>query len=226
MSNISLSRTSSEEKEPRRSKGQASRETILLAATKLATLKGLNGLSLADLSAEVGMSKSGLYAHFKDKEDLELAMIETAAAIFDREVLQPTMDSRGGTERLRVVADSYLSHLERRVFPGGCFFAAVAAELNTRPGRARDLVFQIIDGWLALLRQCIVEAQELGEVDSKTDVDQAVFEIEAMLLAANFFFVMTNDPIHLSRAHKGLENALLQLSVSPESKQRSPRRTL
>ncbi|PAX51655.1 transcriptional regulator [Brunnivagina elsteri CCALA 953] len=227
MGNISSSKTSLEGKKPRKSlKGQTSRETILLTATRLATIKGLSSLSLGYLAAEVEMSKSGLYAHFKDKEELELAMIEMAAVIFDREVLQPAMNAHGGTERLRVVTDAYLSHLEHKVFPGGCFFAAVAAELDTRPGLARDRVFQVIGGWLSLLRQCILEAQEIGEIDSKTDVDQAVFEIEAMLLAANFLFVMTNDLIHLSQGRKGMENVLARLSVGTElRKKRSIRRT-
>jgi AcrR family transcriptional regulator len=220
MGHISSSKSSSKEKEPRRSKGQTSRETILLTATKLATIKGLAGLSLGDLAAEVGMSKSGLYAHFKDKEELELAMIETAAAIFDREVLQPAANATKGVERLRTTADAYLSHLERKVFPGGCFFAAVAAELDTRPGLARDRVFQVIEGWLSLLKQCILEAQEIGEIDPKADVDQAVFEIEAMLLAANFLFVMTTDLIHLSRGRKGLENVLIRLSIDRKSRKK------
>src|SRR5262249_51302303 len=115
---------------PRRSKGQASRATILLAAARLATTKGLIGLSIGDLAAEVGMSKSGLYAHFKSKEELELATIATAAAIFDSEVLQPATQAPAGIARLKSLVNSFLSHLERRVFPGGCFFAAVAAELD------------------------------------------------------------------------------------------------
>jgi AcrR family transcriptional regulator len=220
MGNVSLSKTSLEGKDPRKSKGQSSRETILLTATKLATIKGLSGLSLGDLAAEVGMSKSGLYAHFKDKEELELAMIETAAVIFDHEVFQPAMTANGGTERLRVAANSYLSHLERRVFPGGCFFAAVAAELDTRPGLARDLVFEVIGRWLSLLKQCLLEAQELGEIDPNTEVDQATFEIEAMLLAANFFFVMSNDLIHLTQGRKGIENILARLAASIKSKKK------
>src|SRR5215813_10754903 len=126
--------TTTEDGEHRLSKGQASRATILLAAAKLATTKGLIGLSIGDLAAEVGMSKSGLYAHFKSKEELELATIETAAAIFESEVLQPAARAHAGTERLGALVDSYLSHLERRVFPGGWFFAAVASELATRPG--------------------------------------------------------------------------------------------
>jgi AcrR family transcriptional regulator len=225
MGNTSSPKTGSKEKGSRQSKGQASRETILLAATKLATLKGLEGLSLSDLAAEVGMSKSGLYAHFKDKEELELATIDTAAAIFDREVLQPAARSNGGVERLRTAADAYLSHLERKVFPGGCFFAAVAAELDTRPGAARDRVFEVIGNWFSLLTQCILEAQELGEINSQANVDQSVFELEAMLLTANFLFVMANDPVHLARARTGLENVLARLIISPESKKkRLPRK--
>src|SRR5262245_59266164 len=86
--------------QPRPSKGQASRASILLTAAKLATMKGLDGLSIGDLAAEVGMSKSGLYAHFKSKEELELATIETAAAIFDDEVIQSAAQAPAGTKRL------------------------------------------------------------------------------------------------------------------------------
>src|SRR5262245_56151020 len=135
--------------ESRPSKGEASRTTILLAAAKLATVRGLDGLSIGDLAAEVGMSKSGLYAHFKSKEELELATIETAAAIFEREVFQPAARAHAGTERLGALADAFLSHVERRVFPGGCFFAAVASELDRRPGPARDRGGAVLGTWQA-----------------------------------------------------------------------------
>src|SRR3954454_24352763 len=135
--------------ESRSSKGQASRATILLTAAKLATTRGLDGLSIGELAAEVGMSKSGLYAHFKSKEELELATIETAAAIFNSEVLQPAARAAAGTERLGALVAAFLSHLARRVFPGGCFFASVASELDTRPGPARDRVAQVLDKWFS-----------------------------------------------------------------------------
>ncbi len=218
MSLASSSKPNLEGGDPSRSKGQSSRTTILLAAAKLATMKGLTGLSLGDLAAEIGMSKSGLYAHFKSKEELELATIETAAAIFESEVLQPALSAHAGIERLRAVASSFLSHLERRVFPGGCFFASVAAELDTRPGPARDRVVKVLDQWLSLLRQCIIDAQDLGEINPNAEVAQAVFEIEAMLLAANFLFVMMNDPMHLIQARRGVENVLERLAVCAESK--------
>lgn len=208
------------------SKGQASRSAILLTAAKLATTKGLDGLSIGDLAAEVGMSKSGLYAHFKSKEELELATIETAAAIFDREVLQPTAKAQAGTARLRALVDAFLSHLERRVYPGGCFFAAVASELDTRPGPARDRVVQILDQWQSLLRQCIVDARASGEIDPQADVAQAAFEIQAMLLAGNYQFVMTNDPIRLTQARTGVEHVLARVVVKEQSKKnRATRRS-
>src|SRR6516165_9900361 len=116
MNAVSTQKTSEPGDVPRPSKGQASRATILLTAAKLATTKGLDGLSIGDLAAEVGMSKSGLYAHFKSKEELELATIETASDIFDREVLQPANKAPSGARQLRALVGSYLAHLERRVF--------------------------------------------------------------------------------------------------------------
>jgi AcrR family transcriptional regulator len=206
--------------ESRPSKGEASRATILHSAAKLATMRGLDGLSIGDLAAEVGMSKSGLYAHFKSKEELELATIETAAAIFESEVLQPAARAHAGAERLRALADAFLSHVERRVFPGGCFFAAVASELDTRPGPARDRVVAVLGTWQSLLRQCLLDAQASGEIDAKAEVAQAVFEVQAMLLAGNFQFVMTNDPILLTRARKGVEHVLARVEVGEEPKRK------
>jgi AcrR family transcriptional regulator len=140
--------------ERRPSKGQVSRAAILLAAARLATMKGLEGLSIGDLAAEVGMSKSGLYAHFKSKEELELATIETAADILDRDVLFPAAGRPAGSQQIRALIDSFLAYLEPRVFPGGCFFAAVAMELDTRPGPIRDRVVAVQQKWLSFLRQC------------------------------------------------------------------------
>jgi AcrR family transcriptional regulator len=206
--------------EPGFSKGQASRTTILLTAAKLATTKGLDGLSIGDLAAEVGMSKSGLYAHFKSKEELELATIETATDIFNREVIQPAAGATAGLEQLRALADAFLAHLERRVFPGGCFFAAVAMELDTRPGRARDRVIEVQQKWLSLLKECFLDAQSKGEIDPRADVAQAVFETQAALLAANLFFVLSSDPTPLSQARQAVENVLARLAVPAASKKK------
>src|SRR5262245_19016611 len=116
------------------------------------------------------MSKSGLYAHFKSKEDLELATIEMAATIFDRELIRPMSASPRGTKKLVALTNSFLAYLKRQVFPGGCFFAAVGTELDTRPGPARDKIIEVQQKWLSLLRQCFVDAQAIGEIDDSADV--------------------------------------------------------
>jgi AcrR family transcriptional regulator len=200
----------------RLSKGETSRTAILQAAAKLATTKGLIGLSIGDLAAEVGMSKSGLYAHFKSKEELELATIATAAEIFEREVLRPALATPEGCQRLRALVVSFLGHLERRVFPGGCFFAAVAMELDTQPGAARDRVVQVQQRWMSLLAECLQYAKQNKEIRSDSDIAQAVFEIQAMLLAANFLFVLSNNPAVLAQGRKGAENVLARLKTQPE----------
>src|SRR6476646_2350852 len=102
-----------------RADGVESRRAILHAAANLATTRGLEGLSIGELAQHIGMSKSGLYAHFKSTEELELATIETAAEIFEQDVLSPAREATGGLSRLLTLTEAFLGHLERRVFPGG-----------------------------------------------------------------------------------------------------------
>src|SRR4051812_41718269 len=119
-----------------RADGVESRRAILLAAANLATTRGLEGLSIGELAQHIGMSKSGLYAHFKSKEELELATIETAAEIFEKDVLGPAGESLGGLSRVRALSEAFLGHLERRGVPGGCFFPAAAVPIPSPPARA------------------------------------------------------------------------------------------
>lgn len=194
-------------------KGERSRRAILNAAASLATTHGLHGLSIGDLAGHLNMSKSGLYAHFKSKEELELATIDVAAEIFEREVLAPATSGPPGVPRVRALAAEFLDHLERRVFPGGCFFAAVASELDTRPGPTRDRVAKVLTDWMALLIRCLEDAKATGQIDPKTDIPQAAFEANSMLTAANFMFVMSNDPTPLARARKGIDRLLERLAT-------------
>jgi AcrR family transcriptional regulator len=202
-------------------KGRDTRAVILHTAAKLATTRGLRSLSIGDLASEVGMSKSGLYAHFSSKEELELATIETAVEIFDVEVLEAIRQAPPGITQLRAMVDSFLLHLERRVFPGGCFFTAVAMELDSRPGRARDRVMEIQQKWMGLLKQCLLDAHAQGEIPAAAEVDQAVFEIEALLLGANFMFVLTGSTTFLTSARQGAENVLARLGVKTGRKKKA-----
>src|SRR5947208_15752292 len=105
-------------------KGDRTRVAILTEAARLATLVGLDGLSIGGLAGAAGMSKSGVYAHFGSKQDLQLATIESARGTFTDEVLRPALAAPKGIRRLLAACDEFLSHVERRVFPGGCFFSA------------------------------------------------------------------------------------------------------
>src|SRR5262249_48731712 len=127
----SMNRTSTVRK--RRSDGERSRQAILYEAAQLATVDGLTGLSIGRLAEAVGMSKSGLFAHFGSKEELQLATIDTASEIFAAEVVDPALAEPSGIARLRALSDRFLEHVERKVFPGGCFFASVATEMDTHP---------------------------------------------------------------------------------------------
>jgi AcrR family transcriptional regulator len=191
-----------------RSDGIESRRTILHAAANLATTRGLEGLSIGELAQHIGMSKSGLYAHFKSKEELELATIETAAEVFERDVLGPASASPGGLARVSALSEAFFRHLERRVFPGGCFFATVAAQLASRPGRARDRVMEMQARWLEQFTEALAEAQGAGELPPGCDIDQLVFEITAMMVRANFTWIVTGDTHVLDQARTGIRHIL------------------
>src|SRR5262245_24194736 len=207
-----------------RADGVASRRAILLAAANLATTRGLEGLSVGELAQHIGMSKSGLYAHFKSKEELELATIETAAEIFEREVLVPAEKSRAGLERVWGLAEAFLAHLERRVFPGGCFFAATAAQLAAQPGRARDRVMAMHQHWQKLFIDALRQAVDEGTLPRNTDLEQTVFEITAMLLRANFTWIVTGDAGAMDQARAGIRHVLERVGGAAAHRVRKAKR--
>jgi AcrR family transcriptional regulator len=194
-----------------RTDGVESRREILLAAANLATTRGLEGLSIGELARHIGMSKSGLYAHFKSKEELELATIEAAVDIFEKEVLSVAQGSRG-LGRVIALSEAFLKHLERRVFPGGCFFATVSAELASRPGRARDRVLEMQRQWLEQFSAALRQAADSGELPQGADIDQAVFEMTAMMVRANFSWIVTEDTRVLDQARIGIRHVVERIA--------------
>jgi AcrR family transcriptional regulator len=198
-----------------RSDGERSRAAILHTAARLATVEGLDGLSIGRLADEVGMSKSGLYAHFGSKEELQLATIETAQEIFAREVVTPALARGSALERAEALADGFLSHVEREIFPGGCFFASAAAELDTRPGAVRERISEIVDGWSELVRGVLSEAQAEGDLRSDVDLDQLAFELNAMLAHANALWVLRSDHRWMERARHGIRRLIDEARAGP-----------
>ena len=198
-----------------RSDGERRRNAILQEAARLATIEGLGGLSIGRLADAVGMSKSGLFAHFGSKQELQLATMERASAIFTEHVLEPALRAPTAIERLRQLAENYLRYVAGETFPGGCFFASVAAEVDTHPGPVRDVAVQVMYDWLALLEQTIREAQAEGAVDTDVDPAQLAFEIEASLYYANTLFVITGGPVPIERARRSLQRRFAEVAPTP-----------
>ncbi len=200
--------TSQTRKRRTRADGERSYRKIVDTAARLATIEGLEGLSIGRLAHEIGMSKSGLYAHFDSKEDLQLAAVSAAEGVFTAEVVAPALEVPEGLERLRTLCEAFVSYVQRGVFPGGCFFLATAAELDTRRGPIRDSVRTIIAGWTDLLETNAREAQQQGDLAADTDIGQLTFELNAVLHEANGHYLLFRDPAALDRARKAVEDRL------------------
>jgi AcrR family transcriptional regulator len=183
-----------------RADGERTREAIVREAVSLATLDGLEGLSIGDLAGALDMSKSGVYAHFGSKQDLQLATVDEAARIFQREVIQPALDATPGLAQLVALCDAFFDHLTRRTFPGGCFFAGAVLEMGSRPGPVKEQIAAFQTGFSALIREFIVTALEQNELAADEDPDELTFEVNGMILAANANFVLRDDPAALGAA--------------------------
>ena len=192
----------------KRSDGERSRRAILDAAARLATVEGIDGLSIAGLAQSIGMSKSGLYAHFGSKEELQLATIDTAEEVFDADVIAPAMQSDDGLARAEALCERFLSHVERGVFPGGCFFASVAAELDTRPGPVRDRIAAFLAEWGELIASSLRTAQRQGDLPAEASVEQLTFELNAMLSQANALFLLEDDGRVFDLARRAIRERL------------------
>jgi len=168
-----------------RPRGLKTRRAILRKAVDLASLEGLEGLTIGRLASTLGISKSGLFAHFGSKEDLQCAVIDEARDIFVEKVVRPAFKFRG-LERLRALCENWLSYGKEKVFPGGCFFSAASLEFDDRPGRVRDQIVELMKKWLGNLEQAAREAQSDGDIRKEVDVRQLAFEIQALAMGANW----------------------------------------
>jgi len=184
------------------------RDAILERAVEVASEEGLEGLTIGRLSAELGLSKSGLFGHFGSKEELQLATVAAAEEVFDYEVILHAQQEEPGLPRLEAYCEQFFSHLHRGIFPGGCFFTSVMSEFSTRPGSVRDRVATYVAGWMGRLRTEVVYAQEHGELDPDADPDQIVFEIQSALVLANTFWVLSEDPAVFDRGRTAISGTI------------------
>jgi len=205
----------------RRARGERTRRAILDEAVQIASAEGLEGLSIGRLADELGVSKSGLFAHFGSKTDLQVATVRAAREIFVEEVLGAARTG-GGVDEVLSLTNAWLDYMEREVFRGGCFFAAGAAEFDGRPGPVRDEVAGLVSEWLMALEAAIQDAQEAGHIATDADPRQLAFELHSLGLGANWAFQLYRDPEAFERARIGIRDRLSAAEHAPFEQLVSP----
>jgi AcrR family transcriptional regulator len=203
------------EQRKRRSDGERTREAIVREAVSLATLDGLEGLSIGNLAAALDMSKSGIYAHFGSKLELQLATVDEAERIFQAEVIAPALATPPGLAQVVAVCDAFFAHLVRRTFPGGCFLAGAVLEMGSRPGPVKEHVAAFQGRFAAVVRQFIVTAIEQHELPADEDPDTLTFELNGIILAANSNFVLRDDAAALEMARVVVRRRLGITAMAP-----------
>lgn len=205
----------------RRQRGDKTRRSVATRAAALASIDGLSGMTLSQVAAELGMSKSSIQAAFATKEQLQLAAVQAASETFVREVVTPAMAAAEGAARLRALTEAWLAYVEHRVFPGGCFMVATLSEFDSRPGPVRDALRQARHAWLQLLERNVRLAQAAGEIDTQPAPALVAFEVDALLSMANVQRNITDDVSALDDARRLIE---LRLGGDVESSRPTRRR--
>ena len=196
---------------PRRPRGIKTRRAILRRAVALASLEGLESLTIGRLASALRMSKSGLFAHFGSKEELQCAAVDAAGEIFVEEVIRPAAELTG-LRRLRSLCDHWFRYTELRALPGGCFFTAASLEFDDRPGRVRERIVELMEKWVHRLERTVREAQDAGEVGREVDARQIAFEIHALAMGANWRSRLFKDPTAFATARRAIQARLDQMS--------------
>ena len=183
-----------QEKGSRRSgsftQGERTRQTILAGAMKIAAREGLAAVTIGRLAKELRMSKSGLISHFGSKHALELATLETARRVFADAVTRPAQAKRGGIERVWSVCDFWLQHIEQRLFAGPYFFTGTFLEHVDQRGPIAEAVTAIAQEWFNALRKAVEEAQEKGEINPKAGPKQVTWELNGLLIGAQWAYLL------------------------------------
>lgn len=187
--------------------GRPSLAAILTVAGEIASVEGLERLSMRRLATATGMSKSGIYAHFASMEELQLATIKHARDVFEAEVLRDDRADAGSG--LGALLDRWLAYYENRVFPGGCFFIAGAVDFAGRPGAVRDALEGALDWEVEALEAAVRKARETGELHSEEAPRQTAFGLHSILLHAQALFQVKRDPVVFERARAAVRRILL-----------------
>jgi AcrR family transcriptional regulator len=184
------------------------RRQILAKAVDISSAEGLEHLSVGRLASEMDMSKTGIFSHFGSKQELQLATVGAAKEVFLEQVVNPSLEKARGIPRLTAMLTNWLNYVERIVFRGGCFFAAVSAEFDSRPGAVRNQIASLTKAWLLGLEDEIRFAKSDGQLRSSTDPAQLAFELHSYVQEANWAFKLFNDKSAFVRARRAIARGL------------------
>lgn len=193
-------------------KGLQTKMTIVDAALGLATRVGLEGLSIGALAEATQMSKSGVFAHFGSREDLQIAVVHQYFKLFQSEVFDPAMIESRGLPRVRALFANWMKRVAIEI-QSGCVFISGAVEFDDRPGPVRDALAASVQTWLAAMNRAIVMARECGHLRPDVDEDQMAFEIHGLILAVHYEARFLKKPGSIERANRGFEHILARYGV-------------
>jgi len=196
-------------------KGEQTRETILLHALRLATQVGFEGLTIGRLAEELKLSKSGLFAHFGSKENLQVKVLEIASRRFVDEVVRPALSAPRGVRRVRALFERWLAWETSPSLPGGCPFNAAATELDDRPGPAREYVVKSQHDWLETLANTARTAVQEREFAPDLDCEQFAYELQSIMLGYAHASRLMKDPRARARTERAFETLLARAAAVP-----------
>jgi AcrR family transcriptional regulator len=193
-------------------KGQQTKQAIVQAAVGLSTQFGLEGLSIGTLADCMHMSKSGVFAHFGSREELQISVIREYFATFEQEVFYPALKAPKGLPRLRALFDNWLKRVAVEI-QSGCIFISGAVEFDDRSGPVRDALAYSVQTWLQALNRAVVLAKQCGHLMPDADEQQVAFEIHALILALHYEARFLKNPGSLARANRGFDDILARYGV-------------
>jgi len=189
-------------------KGEETRQRILDGALNLASTQGIEGVTIGELASALDLSKSGLFAHFRSKEALQIAVLRTAAERFTRLVIVPALKAPRGEPRVRALFERWLTWVISEEIPGGCIFITAAAELDDRPGPVRDVLVQSQKDLLGTVAHAARIAVDEGHFRADLDLEQFAFELYAVLLSFHHATRLMRDPRAKERAQRTFERLI------------------
>ena len=194
---------------PRRSSAAVaeSRASSVEAAVDLASVEGLEGITIGRLAGELAMSKSGLVGRFGDKEALQRAVLAAAVERFTGAVWRPAQSATPGIARLEAIIDAWIAHLRDGVFPGGCFVTTASVEYDARPGAMHDDVAAAVRRWLGVLEAEARRAQTAGELPADRDPRDVAFELHSLASGGSVAGRLIGDASALDRARAAMRRA-------------------